>query len=97
MPVSNVTKFPGGHWAQQFHFESHGVLVVVVITIAFLMKSYTSQIYTVWSFFTRRRDFIKSEFEKIGRLNTFSFNILHVRLLLSYTCHRAPPFIHIYV
>jgi hypothetical protein len=64
-------------WAQEF--QSHGLAAVAMITIALFIKSNLGGILAVWPFFTRRYDFLKSNFEKTGG-HKFSFNVLHVGL-----------------
>jgi sterol 14-demethylase len=82
MSFSNTTEVLNGlrtAWTEQF--QSHGALLVITIAVAIFFKSNLGGILATWPFFTRRHDFIKSNFEKTGR-NMFSFNVLHVCLAL---------------
>jgi len=64
-------------WVQES--PSRGALIAIVVTVALFFNSNISKIIAAWPFFTRRYDFIKSNFAKTKR-NTFSFNVLSVRI-----------------
>ena len=84
MPSSlytNATMFSGGlstawGWAQYFIY--HGALTAIAIIAAVLFQSQLGGIIAAWPFFTRRYDFIKSNFQKTTK-NVFPFKIRDVR------------------
>jgi hypothetical protein len=76
---SNATKISDGFyasWMQQSQIQV-ATLIVIVIIGTIVLKDNLGDIIATWLFFTRRYDFIKSNFEKSGQ-NAFSFNVLYV-------------------
>jgi hypothetical protein len=80
MSFFNTTRFLDGRWpemARTQEFQLLGALATIAITALFLIINFGG-ILTAWPFFTRRYDFLKSNFEKSGT-HMFSFKVLHVR------------------
>jgi hypothetical protein len=88
---SNTTNLPDSLWTTWTSHQSHGALIALAIAVAIFFKSNLSGILAAWPFFTRRYDFIKSNFEKTGQ-NMFSFNVLHVRIVVQ---RSTPLFMHV--
>lgn len=81
---SNSTIIPNGPWTWARQFQSHGTLIAIAIAVAVFFRSHISGILATWPFFTRRYDFIRSNFEKTGS-NVFSFKVLYVRIVQDYS------------
>jgi hypothetical protein len=70
-------------WAQQFQLYGALLAIAIAITLFFKGNHRVSGILAAWPFFTRRYDFLKSNFEKTGQ-QMFSFNVLQVRTASGY-------------